>query len=148
MSPSPQEQKLEVLKELVAIVSDADNAKAKRGKAKQALCKIGDERVVALLEERARQSADETILTDIVEILTALSPAEEALVALIRLVWHDWPQVRRQAIRALGQKGDWRVARLLEQVITASADPQSIFEEEDARLAEEACQRIEARLGE
>lgn len=146
MSISSHEQKFEVLQHLTAIISDTSNAESERFRAKRALARIGDERAARLLEETAERCTDKTVLSDIVEILGELSPSEASIVALIKLVWHETPQIRRGAIKALGRRGDRRAARLLEQVIAESTDIQSIFEEEDARLAEEARKRIEARL--
>ncbi len=146
MNATPQEQKLAVMEHLVTIITDPSQPQHERFMAKRALCRIGDDRAVPLLEKALEESNDVVILADIIEILSELPTSEAVIVALIRMVWHDSAMMRREAMKALGKKGDDRVARLLDQVILESDDPRSIFEPEDGQIACQAREKIVSRL--
>ena len=134
------------MEHLVTIITDPIQPQPERFMAKRALCRIGDDRAVPLLEKALEESNDVVILADIIEILSELPTSEAVIVALIRMVWHDSAMMRREAMKALGKKGDDRVARLLDQVILESDDPRSIFEPEDGQIASQVREKIVSRL--
>jgi HEAT repeat protein len=145
--PNRSKQKQAVLEHLVEIIADASRPPSERHLAKRALCRIGDDNAVTLLEKTSDQSNDITVLTDVIEVLNEIPTSEAVIVALLKMVWHDSPLMRRKAMQALQNKGDDRAIRLLEQIVQESDDPESIFEPDDGQLARQTCERIAARLG-
>ncbi len=144
--PNRGNQKQAVIEHLVKIIADASQPSPERHLAKRALCRIGGDSAVTLLEQTLEQSNDITVLTDAIEILNELPTSEAVIVAILKMVWHDSSMMRRKAMQALQNKGDDRVLRLLEQVILESEDPKSMFDSEDGQLARQTCKRIAERL--
>ena len=135
---SAAEEKEQVLRKLVGIVLDSTSPAGDRMDAKHSLRRIGDRIVADTLGQAAEESEDVNVVVDVAEVLGFLPPTTEARSALLRLLWHDAPEVRQAAFRALSRVGDRDVASVLLVVMSESDDPASIFDITDGQLARQA----------
>jgi len=98
---SVEQQKMDVLRQLVTIMTDKDMPSERRHNAKQSLLKIGNHSIVGLLRETLEKTQDDTILTDVIEVLGFLPLTSDVADTLLMLLWSQSPAVRQSAIRAL-----------------------------------------------
>lgn len=143
---SVEQQKMDVLRQLVTIMTDKDMPLERRYNAKQSLLKIGNHSIVGILRESLEKTQDDTILTDIIEVLGFLPLTPDIADTLLMLLWCQSPAVRQSAIRALSQVGDSKAASVLSVIVADSQNPDTIFDAKDGQLAKQSRDRIILRL--
>ncbi len=143
---SAEQQKMDVLRQLVTIMTDKDMPLERRRNAKQSLLKIGNHSIVGMLREILEKTQDDTILTDAIEVLGFLPLTPDVADTLLMLLWCQSPTVRQSAIRALSQIGDSKAASVLSVIIVDSQSPDTIFDAKDGELAKESRDKILLRL--
>ena len=130
-----QQQKVEILQNLVALMVSADAPPDQRGCAKQSLRRIGDESIVEPLGRLADESNEDTVVSDCSEVLGFLPVTASVRTSLMQLLWHDSPEVRKTVMRSLARVGNKDVAAVLAVLIADSKDPATIFGADDEVLA-------------
>jgi len=141
LSPLGQ-QKSEVLHSLLAIMIDSNASPDRRQAAKRSLQRIGDVTIADTLGQIVEAQSDGQIISDASDLLGFMPITPDTETALIKLVWHDSPEVRRAAIQSLARVGDQRIASILGLVVSDSQDPATIFEAAEGALAEQARRTI------
>jgi len=136
------EQKMAVLRQLVATMTDQDAPPERRQNAKQSLLKIGDHSIVGLLKEVVEKTQDDTVLTDAIDVLGFLPVTPDVTDTLLRLLWCESSAVRQSAIRALSRIGDLRAASVLSVIVADSHNPDTIFDAGDGDLAKRSLDKI------
>ena len=139
------EQKMAVLHQLVATMTDEDAPPERRQNAKQSLLKIGDHSIVSLLKEVIEKTQDDQILTDTIDVLGFLPATPDVTDTLLRLLWCESSAVRQSVIRALSRIGDSRVASVLSVIVADSGNPDTIFDAGDGELAKRSLDKIALR---
>lgn len=130
-----QQQKTEVMQNLLALMVSTDVSPEQRSQAKSSLRRIGDETLVEPLGRIVEESDEDVIVSDCSEVLGFLPVTAEVRSSLVRLLWHDSPDVRRTAMRSLAHVGNKDVAAVLAVLIADSKDAANIFDATDETLA-------------
>lgn len=136
------EQKMAVLRQLVATMTDKDALPERRHNAKQSLLKIGDHSIVGLLKEIVEKAQDDATLVDAIDVLGFLPVTSDVTDTLLSLLWCESPVVRQSVIRALSRIGDPRVASVLSVIVADSSNPDTIFDAADGELAKWSLDKI------
>ena len=144
---SAEQQKMDVLRQLVTIMTDKDMPSERRYNAKQSLLKIGNLSIVGMLREILEENQDDTILTDTIDVLGFLPLTPDIADTLLMLLWCQSPAVREAAIRALSQIGDSKAASVLSVIVVDSQNPDTIFDAKDGELAKQSRNKILFRNG-
>jgi len=141
LSPLGQ-QKIEVLRNLLAIMIDSNASPDYRQAAKRSLEHIGDLSIVDMLGQIVEAQSDDQIISDASELLGFMPTTPGTETSLIKLLWHDSPEVRRKAIQSLARVGDQRTASILGVIVSDSQDSATIFDTAEGALAEQARRAI------
>ena len=139
---SVEQQKVEVMRNLLALMIDNAETPDRREAAKHSLRRIGDVSIVGSLAQVIEESNSEAAVSDATEILGFLPATANIRTSLIRLLWHESPDVRRAAMQSLARIGNKEVASVLAVIISDSKDPATIFDVTDGNFAKQVRSRI------
>lgn len=146
VSSSSEQQKTQILRQLVAAMVDTNNPEKERQSAKRSLLRIGNHTVVGILGEVIENSErDAAVVSESTEVLGLLPATPAVRTSLTTLLWHDSFVVRRAAMNALAQLGDDQTAAVLNVIMSESEDPATIFEASDGQLARQTRDTILGR---
>jgi hypothetical protein len=131
------QQKTEVMQNLLALMVSADASAEQRTQAKNSLRRIGDETLVEPLGRMMEESDEDIIVSDCSEVLGFLPVTAEVRTSLVRLLWHDSPDVRKVVMQSLARVGNKDVAAVLAVLIADCKDTaaNNIFDGADETLA-------------
>ena len=130
-----QQQKSEIMQNLLALMVSADAPADQRSQAKNTLRRIGDETLVEPLGKLVEDSNEDAIVSDCSEVLGFLPVTGQVRTSLVRLLWHDSATVRKSAMQSLARVGTKDVAAVLAVVIADCKDAASFFAADDETLA-------------
>jgi HEAT repeat protein len=130
-----QQQKSEIIQNLLALMVSADASPEQRSQAKHTLRRIGDETLVEPLGRFVEDSNDDAVVSDCSEVLGFLPVTGRVRASLVRLLWHDSPAVRTSAMESLSRVGNKDVAAVLAILISDCQEPTSFFAADDETLA-------------
>ena len=140
-----QQQKTEVMQNLLALMASADASPEQRTQAKNSLRRIGDETLVEPLGRMVEECDEDVIVSDCSEVLGFLPVTAEVRSSLVKLLWHDSSDVRQTVMRSLAHVGNKDVAAILAILIADSQDAGNIFDAADETLAKQARDAILGR---
>jgi HEAT repeat protein len=140
-----RQQKTEVMRNLLALMVSPEASPDERDAAKQSLRHIGDDSIVEALGRMVEESDNDVVVSDCSEVLGFLPVTAGVTTSLVRLLWHDSPQVRRTVMQSLARVGNRTVAAVLAVLITDSKDSASMFDATDEALAKRARSAILGR---
>ncbi len=133
-----RQQKTEVMQNLLALMVSTDASPEQRSQAKSSLRRIGDETLVEPLGRIVEECNEDAVVSDCSEVLAFLPVTAGVRSSLVRLLWHDSPDVRRTAMQSLSHVGNRDVAAVLAVLIADCTDAANIFDATDEALANEA----------
>jgi HEAT repeat protein len=130
-----RQQKTEVVQNLLALMVSVDATPEQRLQAKNSLRRIGDMTLVEPLGQVLEESDEDVVVSDCSEVLGFLPVTAAVRMSLVKLLWHDSPEVRKTAMQSLARVGNKDVAAVLAVLIADCKDAANIFDADDEILA-------------